>query len=106
MCACTCILESTVLLTAREYQTLSKRTLSYAALKGREHQFTADSSASVYKRSEVVRATIWKATICSRRLSGNPEAGYAMTTHTTLTHGGFLISKYTVVWGPRWYHMF
>ena len=33
MCACTCILESTVLLTAREYQTLSKRRLSYAALK-------------------------------------------------------------------------
>ena len=29
---------------------------------------------------------------------------HAMTTHTTLTHGGFLISKYTVVWGPRWYH--
>ena len=49
MCACTGILESTVLLTAREYQTLSKRTLSYAALQGREHQFTADSSASVYK---------------------------------------------------------
>ena len=49
MCACICILESTVLLTAREYQTLSKRTLSYAALQGREHQFTADSFASVYK---------------------------------------------------------
>ena len=31
---------------------------------------------------------------------------HAMTTHTTLTHGGFLISKYTVVWGPRWYHKF
>ena len=30
---------------------------------------------------------------------------HAMTTHTTLTHGGFLISKYTVVWGPRWYHI-
>ena len=29
-----------------------------------------------------------------------------MTTHTTLTHGGFLISKYTVVWGPRRYHSF
>ena len=21
-----------------------------------------------------------------------------------LTHEGFLISEYTVVWGPRWYH--
>ena len=49
MCACTGILESTVLLTVTEYQTLSKRILSYAALNGREHQFTADSSASVYK---------------------------------------------------------
>ena len=26
---------------------------------------------------------------------------HAITTYTTLTHGGFLISKYTVVWGPR-----
>ena len=31
---------------------------------------------------------------------------HAMTTHTKLTHGGFLISKYTVVWGPRRYHGF
>ena len=30
---------------------------------------------------------------------------HAMTTHTTLTHGGFLISRYIVVWGPRWYHV-
>ena len=42
MCACICILESTVLWTAREYQTLSKRTLSYAALEVREHKVTID----------------------------------------------------------------
>ena len=31
---------------------------------------------------------------------------HAMTTHTTPAHGGFLISKYTVVWGPRRYHFY
>ena len=33
------------------------------------------------------------------------RSSYLFATYATLTHGNFLISRCTVVWGPRWYHL-